>query len=255
MTNGTFRIQRRFFGRKFAYNFFFLLHPEKTTKACHFCFALLLLATTSLADQGRIYTKPDPASAGGIAGSADTELTHALAIDHERARVYHAELSGAEKAFRFEHLPVGKYDLVLVAKNRTVYEGLALGDSSPNPSPVSSKNLATRIAVADSFFNRHAVHRTGFEGDRALAFVERIRDRLILKQSGEKLDSNLRRLEIIELEQAADDWQMVTTRHIYREEEPVEKSPGFLRHFRISGLGNIRVVGSVKQLGTVTLPK
>ena len=216
---------------------------------------MALLVTAVRADPGRIYTQPDPASAGGIAGIADTELTHALAIDHERAHVYRAELSGAGKTFRFEHLPVGKYDLVLVAKNRAVYEGLALGDSSPNLSPVPSKNLATRIAVADSFFNRHTVHRTGFEGDRALAFVERIRDKLILKQSGEKLDSNLRRLEIIELEQAADDWQMVTTRHIYREEEPIEKSPGFLRHFRVPGLGNIRVVDGVKQLGILTLPR
>jgi hypothetical protein len=216
----------------------------------------LLFATAALADPGRIYTPPDAAASGGIEGNAGIELTHALAIDHERIHVYRGELSDAGKAFRFSHLPVGKYDLVLVSKDRAVYEGLALGGIAPaSLLPVSAKKLETRIAVADSFFNRHTVHREGFEGDRVLVFVERIRDKLILKQSGEKLDSNLRRFEIIELEQAGDDWQMVSTRHLYREEEPVEAAPPFFKHFQVSELGNIRVVDTVKQLGALPLPK
>ena len=215
----------------------------------------LLLFSTARADPGRLYTQPDPSASGEIEGDAGIELTHALAIDHERSHLYRAELSEAGRIFRFAHLPVGKYDLVLVAKNRAVFEGLILGDAAPVLSSVSAKNLQTRIAVADSFFNRHTVHRTGFEGDRALVFVERIRDKLILKQSGEKLDSNLRRLEIIELEQAGDDWQMVTTRQIYREEEPISTAPPFLKSFHVSELGNIRVVDSVKQMGALTLPQ
>jgi len=217
-------------------------------------FLLFLLAATGFADPGRIYTQADSAAPGGIEGGWEKELTHALAVDHERAHVYRAELSEGGKHFLFAHLPIGKFDLVLVTKNRMVYEGLALGDAPSAASPVSLKNLATRIAAADSFFNRHTVHRTGFEGDRAFAFVERIRDKLTLQQSGEKLDHDLRRLEIIELEQAGDDWQMVNTRHLYREEEPPGPDLPFLQHFQVSGLGNIRVVESVKQLGTLQLP-
>ena len=214
-----------------------------------------LLFSTARADPGRLYTVPDPAANGGIEGDAGIVLTHALAIDHERVHVYRAELSDAGKVFHFTHLPVGKYDLVLVAKNCAIYEGLVLGNAASALSSVSAKNLETRIAVADSFFNRHTVHRTGFEGAHALAFVERIRDKLILKQSGEKLDSNLRRFEIIELEQAADDWQMVSTRQIFREEEPVAPAPPFFKYFHVSELGNIRVVDTVKQLGALPLPK
>ena len=126
----------------------------------------------------------------------------------------------------------------------------------PTSLPAASlKNLETRISLADSFFNRYVIHRTGIAGGHILAFVERIRDKTILKQSGEKLDADLRRLEVIELEQAGDDWQMVATRHIYREGEPVEDSPPFFTHFFFSGLGNIRVVDSVKDLGPLTLPK
>jgi len=216
---------------------------------------LLLLSTAAIADPGRIYTQPDVTASGGIEGNAGIELTHALAIDHERSHVYRAELTDAGKIFHFAHLPVGKYDLILITKNRVVYEGLNMGGSAPALLPGSLKNLETRVAVADTFFNRHLIHRTGYDGDRALVFVERIRDKLILKQSGEKLGSNLRRFEIIELEQASDDWQMVTARHLYREEEPLEPNPPFFNHFQVSELGNIRVVDSVKPVGTLSLPK
>ena len=215
----------------------------------------LYFASACYGDPGRIYTKPDTADAGGIQGQAGVELTHAIAIDQERAHVYLAELSDGGKAFGFAHLPIGKYDLVLVTKDGAVYEGLTLGDPADSITGISLKNLQTRIAVADAFFNRLIVHRLGTGDGRVFAFVERIRDKVTLKQSGETLDANLRRLEIIELEQAADDWQMSTTRHIYREELPRTDSPPFLKHIYFSALGNIRVVDSVKDLGPLSLPK
>ena len=215
---------------------------------------LFLLSATLCADPGRIYTAPDSASPGGIEGKTLLSLTHALAVERDRLHVYRGELADGGRAFRFSHLPVGKYDLVLVSGSNVVFEGLTLGSPLVNPDPVSAQNLEKRIAVADSFFNRCAVCRTGIAGDQALAFVERIRDSLTLQQSGEKLNANLRRLEIIELVRAADDWQMSTARHIYREEIPLGSTPGFLQHFFVSTIGNIRVVDSVKQLGTLNLP-
>lgn len=214
-----------------------------------FSFAAVLRA-----DPGRIYTAPDPAATGGIEGTAPMPLTHALAIDHDRLHVYRSDLTDGGKAFQFHHLPVGKYDLVLVAEGNMVFEGLALGDPAGSLDPTSAQNLRTRVGAADSFFNRFTILRTGLSGDQALVFVERIRDRLILQQSGEKLNANLRRLEIIELERAGDDWQMSATRHIYREEEPIRENPPSMKHFFVSTIGNLRVVDSVKQLGSVTLP-
>lgn len=219
------------------------------------CCILVFPALPCFAQPGRIYTAPDNSATGGIDGSVPLELTHAIAIDHDRLHVYLADLADGSRAFHFTHLPVGKYDLVLVMKDRAVYEGLALGDPAISLAPVSLKNLQTRVSLADSFFNRYAIHRAGIAGDRIFAFVERIRDKTILKQSGEKLDADIRRLEIVELEQADDDWQMVTTRHIYRETEPIEENPPFLKHFFVSGLGNIRVVDNVKDLGALALPR
>jgi len=215
---------------------------------------LFCCAAVIRADPGRIYTALDPAATGGIEGTVPLPLTHALAVEHDRLHVYRAELSDGGKTFQFHHLPVGKFDLVLIAAGNTVFEGLALGDPETNPDPVSVQNLRNRIGAADSFFNRFAIQRTGANGDQALAFVERIRDRLTLQQSGEKLNANLRRFEIIELAKAGDDWQMSTTRHIYREEESVRENPPFMKHFFVSAIGNLRVVDSVKQLGELPLP-
>ena len=217
---------------------------------------LLLICCAALlrADPGRIYTVPDSAATGGIEGTAPMPLTHALAVEHDRLHVYRADLTDGGRTFQFHHLPVGKYDLVLIGAGNTVFEGLALGDQSANPDPVSEQNLRTRVGAADSFFNRFSILRTGVNGEQALAFVERIRDRLTLQQSGEKLNANLRRLEIIDLAKAGDDWQMSTTRHIYREEEPLRANPPFMKHFFVSAIGNLRVVDTVKNLGTLTLP-
>ena len=48
----------------------------------------------------------------------------------------------------------------------------------------------------------HLIVFEGLDQSGKQTQAERLRDRLILQQSGEKLDANLRRLEVIELEQA-----------------------------------------------------
>jgi len=219
------------------------------------CSLLLWLAPPVLGQAGRIYTQADPAATGGISVRVDVELTHAMAVEHDRVHVYLAELAEGGQAFRFDHLPVGKYDLVLVGKTGTLFEGLMLGGTADSIGEPSLKNLKTRIEAADSFFNLNTIHRFGLDGTTTiLALVERISSKHILKQSGEALNQNLRRLEVIELHQADDDWQMVGTRHLYREGEPVTEAPAFFKHAYVPELGNIRVVDSVKDLAPIHLP-
>ena len=219
--------------------------------------ALLLLCLWTvrplLAQSDSVYTKPNPADPGGIEGSSPVSLAYAVAIDRTRTNVYTAPLADA-KTFRFEHLPVGKYDLVLLTRDHALLEGLSLGEPPSALTPVSLQNLEKRITLADSFFNRRMVHRIGLDGGKALVFVERVRDGPTLKQSGEKLEANLRRLEVIELEQAGDDWQMVTTRHLYREGEKIETNSPFYKELYLGGLGNIRVVDTVKRVRPIVMP-
>ena len=201
----------------------------------------------------RIYTEPDPAAGGGIRGSVDAVVTHALAVDHQRVHVYRAAMSDGGKAFDFEHLPVGKYDLVFVTSDGALFEGLSLGPEPRGMAETSSQNLRTRVAAQDAFFNKSLVQRLGVEGDTALVLVERVRDKEILKQSGEKLAASLRRLEVMELAQASDDWQVTGTRHLYREQAPIGRTD-FLRHWYVPEIGGVRVIDSVKNLGAIKFP-
>ena len=210
----------------------------------------------ALADgPGRIYTHPSPSDTGLITGKVKgAVLTHAIAVERDRTRVYLATLDSGSTDFRFTNLPVGRFDLVLVTKDNRVIEGLALGAPTDLPAD-RAKHLAEGVAKADSFFNRHVRHRTGLDGEVALVFTERIRDGQILRGSGEELNACLRRLEIIELHQAADDWQMTRTRHLYREETPRQPGIPFLTHIHQPALGGLRVAGSPRDLGTIDLTK
>lgn len=217
-------------------------------------FFLFLCAVRALpADEPvqRIYTAPDPAANGGLRGTVNFPLTHALAVEHDRTHVYRADLPDP-KTFRFDGLPTGKYDLVLVTQDGAVYEGLALGDEKKDLPAGSMENLKKRVAAQDAFFNRATIHRLGFDGENALVFVERIRDKGILKQDATTLKATLRRLEIIELAQAGDDWQVTTNRHLLREEQPLG-GVNDLRHAYVRELGNLRVIDTVKDLGSLKL--
>ena len=220
----------------------------------YFLSGLLFLIVPLLhADNGRIYTQVDPSSTGGIEGAFPVPVTHAIAVDRERVHVYLGQVSEGGKTFKFSHLPVGKYDLVMVDAGRAVYEGIVLGDPSGHPSSVSMENLKKRIDVSDAFFNSHQIDRFGFAPAQAYAFVERLRNRDTLTQAGSAM-GNVRRLEIVQLDQAEDDWQLTETRHIYREEEPKNPNATFMKHYYISDLGNVRVIDTIKKLPPISIP-
>jgi len=226
-------------------------------KTTHLLLLLALAAAQpAMAQPGRIYTKADPNATGGIEGEVEVALTHAIAVNRDREHVYLAQLSDEGRKFKFAGLPVGKYDLVLVGHNRELYEGLVLGSDLSSLSTVSRKNYETRATKQDEFFNRSHIHVVGFDHDRILALVERLSTRKILKGSGEPLGKNLRRLEVLELTMAADDWQVAGTRHLYREGEPIGSTePEFFRHEHVAELGDIRVINEVKSLGKLPLRK
>ena len=201
-----------------------------------------------------LYTKPVAGAAGGITGRVNVDgVTHVLALNRDHVQCFRAQLAG--KDFKFTGLPTGKYDLVIVT-NSTVYEGLELGGDADKIAATPRKNLETRLVKADSFFNKAKMHRFGLidDGEKLVAFVERVRDKTILKQSGDQLMSNLRRLEVIDYVKSTDDWTEAESRHIFREEFKIGEGADFLHHKNVPELGNIRVIDAVKDLGSITLP-
>lgn len=153
----------------------------------------------------------------------DKELTHAIAPARARTKCDQVELSDGAKA-------------------------VELADEQ-------KKHAAIRLNKADRFFNQWKLHRAGVEedGEKLICFIERMRDKEILRQSGEVLPASLRRLEVAMLNKANDDWDFAETRRIYREEQPLG-SLSALKHERIETLGNVRVIDTVKDLGIIPLP-
>ncbi|MBC8126015.1 MAG: hypothetical protein H8M99_02555, partial [Gloeobacteraceae cyanobacterium ES-bin-144] len=89
---------------------------------------IAFLPMASADGPGRIYTKQLDSDTGLITGSVKGKvLTHAIAVERDRKRVYLAALEGGGTGFRFEKLPVGRFDLLLVTKDNHVVEGLGLG--------------------------------------------------------------------------------------------------------------------------------
>ncbi len=229
-----------------------MIHRLLLHAVCILSFALAASAQTTV-----LYTKPAAGANGGISGKVDTELTHAIALNRDFTQCFRGDLSDGGKAFRISGLPTGKYDLICVTKSGQIFEGVEVGEDGSKLPADSVKHSEARIAKADTFFPKAKIHRFGLieGGEKMMLFVERIRDTLILRQSGETLNSNLRRIEVVELIKAKDDWQMLNTRHIYREEAPVGPNMAFFTHKFVPELGNVRVIDSFKDIGSISLSK
>ena len=217
------------------------------------CFFALVWAV-SAQNTKHFYTQPKPGAGGGIIARVDTALTHAIALERDRVSAYKATLSEENTRFHFANLPTGKYDLLLFTKQGTLFEGLYLGDSAESVSGEGRKNLEERIAKADAFFNKYKLHRMGLieGGSKLLALIEKMRDNETLTGGGEKLNGPVRRFELAQFDKAADTWSFLVNRHLYREEEEAGRSD-FLGSKFVPSLGNLRVIESVKELGSISL--
>ena len=218
-----------------------------------FCFFALIWSVCAQ-NTKNFYSQPKPGAGGGITAKVDAALTHAIALERDRISAYKATLSEDNTRFHFANLPTGKYDLLLFTKEGVVFEGLQLGEAAELGSGDGLKKLEERIAKADAFYNKYKLHRMGVieGGGKLLALIERMRDKETLTGAGEKLNGPVRRVELAEFDKAADTWSFMVNRHLYREEEKAGQGE-FLDSKFLPGLGNVRVIEAVKDLGALTL--
>lgn len=214
-------------------------------------FLLFLFALLGSAEAD-IYTKPKAGAGGGIQGKVDAAITHAIALERDRKSCYKGAVGDGGKSFVFNGLPTGKYDLLLFTEDRVLMEGVFLGEPAEAAVKPSMKNLEERIEKADSFFNKYKLHRFGLidEGAKLLAVVERMRDKETLTGGGEVLKGPVRRFEIAEFDKAADTWSFMVNRHLYREQDGPEQT-AFFESRHVAALGGIRVIDSLKDIGSV----
>lgn len=214
---------------------------------------LLIVFLPQLQGQStRLYTEAEPNNTGSLAGESSLPLSHAVAVERDRSRVFAADLSQNRTAFSFPHLPVGKYDLLLITEDGCVFEGMFLGGDVLLEEE-QKHTLEERILAADTFFNRTKIHRIGKTEEAVLVLVERMRDAETVRHSGAALDELIRRIEVIELEPAGHTFQQIATRHLLRETSPMKKDTPFYSFQYLPELSNHRVVTSKKQLGRIPL--
>jgi len=209
-------------------------------------------------DPGRnyLYTKPDPSAQGGIQGriaSPSLPLEGVLAIPADEPRfVYEADLIGDNKrSFYFKGLPMRKYDLIVIYKDR-FYEGLRLHRDSNTLSVEDRKKIKTTVDACEPYFKKKFIHRvegTGGRGNVARALCTFLRD----ASSAEGHHEHRRTFKLLLFKDVGPGWQIVRARDLF----PVSFEAGkpLPRHNYAEQLGGVRVTRGIKDLGEIKLTR
>ncbi|NQU38364.1 MAG: hypothetical protein HQ523_00250 [Lentisphaerae bacterium] len=215
--------------------------------------ALLLLACSAAAERDRLYTATDPSASGGIQGTILTPslpIMQVLAIPpDEPGLVYEGQLTGSDRrSFRFEGLPMRKYDLILIYEDR-FYEGLRLQRGADTLTTEDRAKIDDIVQASEPFFTKKFIHRvegTTGRGNLARCLCTFLRDRPSDGGEGYR-----RTFKLIMLKDVGPGWQFVRARDLY----PLYVDPTLAEphHHYAEALGGIRVTRSIKDLGELRL--
>jgi hypothetical protein len=218
---------------------------------------LFLTAATSRAvpERYRLYTKPDPTSAGGIKGhvySPKMPIQQVLAIPPDEPRiVYKGDVSGSDsRTFSFTGLPMRKYDLIVIFETK-FYEGLQLHREENTLTKEDLKKIDYIVQKSDPYFTKKVIHRVeGTTGRTNLArcIITSLRN----KGSADVSHAKWRRtFKLIMLKDVGPGWQVVRSRDLY----PVWIESRYANppHYYSKELSRIRVTNSKKDLGEIDL--
>lgn len=205
----------------------------------------------------RLYTPLDSSASGGIQATVKGKpVLQSFAISaSNRKHVYQGEVSEDGKSFVFAGLPVDKYDLLLLCKNK-FYEGITLFKQSDSLTKKDYKLIEFIINKSHPFFELKKIDRclgaTGEKG-KACCILQELRARPIKLQSAEvRSDIQIRSIKIAELEDVGKaGWQLIYTREIVRTEVGPPDVKGILPHAYEPSLTGIRVIDSIKDLGEI----
>lgn len=203
-----------------------------------------------------LYTDPDPSANGGLRGTVVYPLDRLVAVmampPHNPRSVYRGEITGGGNGFRFQGLPIAKYDLVLVFE-KAFYEGLTLTYDEDTLTEEDRRAIAAHIHQSIPFFNVKRVHRiqgtTGREGT-ARSVLQELRTREIRRTPP---GTRVRSLKLAFSEDVHIGWQMVHTRELLHQEARPGHYKELLTHHFHPDLGDIRVINSIRDLGELDL--
>lgn len=217
-------------------------------------------------ERTRLYTAPDPASAGGIEGKVanpSRPLLEILAIPADAPeQVYEGQISGPDrKSFRFTGLPMRSYDLVAIYEDE-FYEGLQLKRGESTLTEEDQQLIEAAIQKSEPFFLKKVVHRlNGETGDGNVArcictFLRDQKSEAYMDKEQAKISATgawRRTFKLLILKDVGPGWQIVRARDLY----PVWADPkkAACSHHYAASLQRIRVADSVKNIGELDLSK
>jgi hypothetical protein len=226
---------------------------------------LLLVASTVCAapPRYRLYSKPDPEAPGGITGTIlmpSQPIEQILAIPPDEPRlVYKGVVTGqARREFSFSGLPMRKYDLVVIYKDR-LYEGLNLERGDDTLTSLDRQKIKATIDKAEPYFTRKIIHRlegTTGRGNLCRCICTYMRagpstgGHDMTNVPGGKRSAR-RTFKLVMLKDVGPGWQVVRARDLY----PVwtTRASSVATHKYSKSLSRIRVTRSIKNMGNLNL--
>lgn len=216
-----------------------------------------------LEGRSRLYSEPDPSSPGGIQGRIlrpRQPIEQILATPPDEPRlVYKGSISGTDgQSFRFEGLPMRKYDLVVIYEN-SFYEGIQLDRSRSTLSLDDQSKIRTQIEKSEPYYPHKVIHRLEGQNGRGnyaraicTFYMDRPSELLFNKFEGGWIRDDPRRaFKVVILKDVGIGWQIVRTRDLYSKWATMATlKPA--HNFR-SKLSRIRVADSIKDLGDIDL--
>ena len=222
---------------------------------------LLAGKVTGTQQSSRLYTKSDPAVAGGMQAKLvafANPVQQVFAINNANPKmIYQGTVTEDGKEIQFTGLPAAIYDLVLVASDR-FYEGCRLARDPDTLTDRDRQAIAFTINKSVPFFDTKKIHRcegaTGRNG-KVRCVLQEMRTRPVTLQDATiRTDIQVRSIKLAFLEDVGEiGWQMVQTREIVRTEVGPRDIKGLLPHCYLPVLGGIRVVDTDKDLGELNL--
>lgn len=224
-------------------------------------------AHTGTKQSTMLYTPPDPNASGGLRGRIGIprdKLIGAFAIPadtlkDDKPKVYKANLSADGHAFEFSNLPTAKYDLLLIFPEG-FYEGITLSRDTSTLVTNDWKSIIGILSKSEPFFEVKRIHRLdGNTGETGWAqcVLQEVRERPVtLQDASWHKEIQIRTIKIARFEDVGPAWQLLVTREIVRQEIAGKEHKGLLPHaFCPDQLGKVRVVDTVKDMGTLDLPQ
>jgi len=218
----------------------------------------LFLASNAFAIVEGLYSDPDPASAGGISATVqypELPIEKVVAVPADAPELaYAGKVFGEDRrSFRFEGLPMRRYDLLIVYEDR-FYEGFALHRGDDTLTTEDRAGIERMIQASEPFFTHKIVHR--LEGETGRGGAARcICTFLRAKGSLEKLEiersEHRRTFKLVRLKQVGPGWQVVRARDLY----PIYVEPerNHIDHHYSRAISRIRVTDKIKDLGRINL--